>query len=111
MSEARWFGVYRGLVSDTADPKRQNRLRVTVPAVNGEGDLGWAMPCFPLLTQQPELENAVATGGDAYHGGHPVTGKTKKITVRMPKKGTPVWVMFENGDARRPVWLGSWMGV
>lgn len=104
MSEPRWYGVYRATVVDIVDPKRQNRLRVTVPAVNGDGDLGWALPCFPLLTQQPELEAVTTTGVG-------VTGKTKKITVRMPKKGTPVWVMFENGDARRPVWLGSWMGV
>lgn len=104
--EPVFYGVYRGIVQEV----RGHKLKVVVPAVS-EDALDWAMPCFPLLTQQPALVESVATGGDAYHGGHPVTGKTEVITIRQPQRGTPVWIMFEEGDPDRPVWLGSWMGV
>jgi hypothetical protein len=99
-------GIYRAIVQEV----RGQSLKVVVPAVSEEA-LEWALPCFPLLIQQPVLVETTATGGDAYHAGHPVVGKTEKITIRAPKRGTSVWVMFEEGDPDRPVWLGSWLEV
>lgn len=109
MSESpRFYGVYRGKVHDVNDPSRKGRLLVKVPQVNGDGELDWAMPCFPYLTQTPALEATAAVDGTHTHA---VTGKTKKITLRLPKRGDPVWVMFEAGNPDRPVWLGTWIGM
>lgn len=98
-----FYGLYRGVVDSTADPEHRGRLMVKVQQVNGSGALGWALPCFPYLTQKPTLEASCPTGE--------VTGTTQKITLRLPKRGDPVWVMFENGSPSSPVWLGTWIGV
>lgn len=58
------------------------RLKVAVPEISDFASLGWAFPCLP-------------PGG----------------TAKLPAVNTVVWVMFEQGDAMRPVWLGTWVGV
>lgn len=75
-------GLYRGIVRRINDPQKKNRIVVVVPAVNGDGELDWALPCFPV------------------HG-----------KLRKPQPGEPVWVAFEHGDIDFPVWIGSWLGA
>jgi hypothetical protein len=103
MSEGKLYGLYRGTVENHMDPERKSRMLVRVPSLNGTGAIGWALPCFPYLTQQPKLEGSA--------GPYGVSGKTAKITLRLPRPGDAVWVMFENGDPGSPVWLGTWRGV
>lgn len=99
MSERQYGGIYRARVQRV----RGHELEVICPAVGSE-PLDWARPCFPMLTQNPAV-----TGVDS--GGDSVSLQTETITIRAPKRGAGVWVMFEEGDPDRPVWLGSWMGV
>lgn len=73
----RFFGPYRGVVVDNDDPMGLMRLKVQVPAVPGERDSGWALPC-------------VAPGES-----------------RVPDIGAPVWIEFEGGDPAHPVWIGT----
>jgi len=40
----RFFGLYRGLVVNNADPSSQRRVQVQVPAVFGDQAI-WALPC------------------------------------------------------------------
>lgn len=101
--QTQYFGIYRGTVASSADPTGKSRLQVRVPQLNGTGVFPWALPCFPFLTQQPELIASCPAGA--------VSGRTKKITLRLPRTNDPVWVMFENGDPAKPVWLGTWLGV
>jgi hypothetical protein len=82
--ERRFFGKYRGLVVDNADPERLGRLRVRVPSVLGpEVVTGWALPCVPH-------------GGDAGQG-----------FLAIPGRGAGVWVEFEEGDLEFPIWVGT----
>ena len=74
----RFFGVYRGIVKNTNDPKKANRLQVSVPQITGSDSLDWAEPCLP-----------------------PFNG-----TITLPLVGDTVWVSFESGDTSYPVWLG-----
>lgn len=76
----RFFGKYRGLVVDTADPTERGRLKVKVPAVLGESTL-WAMPCVPYAGEGVGL-------------------------YLLPKADTGVWVEFEGGDPSYPIWSG-----
>ena len=69
-------GIYRAVVVDDNDPDRLRRLKVRVPAVCGDGEPLWASACVPAGSR------------------------------RQPKVGSSVWVMFEGGDGRRPVWIG-----
>ncbi|MFP4598060.1 MAG: phage baseplate assembly protein V [Persicimonas sp.] len=77
----KFYGKYRGKVEDNVDPLQMGRLRVSVPAVLGDGNVGWAMPCV------------------AYAG--PGVG-----SFALPPVGANVWVEFEAGDPDRPIWAG-----
>lgn len=76
----RFFGKYRGIVKDNADPTGRGRLQVTVPAVMGEEPV-WALPCVPYA------------------------GKDVGFFA-LPDEGTGVWVEFEAGDPSYPIWVG-----
>ena len=79
----RYFGKYRGLVTDVDDPEGLGRITAQVPEVLGTVDSAWAMPCVP------------AAG--ASHG-----------FVAIPRVGDGVWIEFEAGDLSRPIWTGCW---
>jgi len=77
---SRYFGKYRGTVTDNADPTSRGRLKVNVPAVLGDLEV-WAMPCVPY-----------AGDGVGFYS--------------LPESGTGVWVEFEAGDPSYPIWTG-----
>lgn len=80
----RYFGKYRGIVTDNADPTSRGRIKVRVPAVLGELE-AWAMPCVPY-----------AGAGVGFYS--------------LPEPGTGVWVEFEAGDPSYPIWSGCFWG-
>jgi uncharacterized protein involved in type VI secretion and phage assembly len=84
MSTPFW-GKYRGVVSDNADPLRIGRVRAKVPDVYGDDESGWAMPAAPF--------------GGAGSG-----------FFAVPPSGAGVWLEFEHGDPDYPVWSGCWWG-
>ena len=79
----RFFGKYRGLVTDVDDPEGLGRIRAQVPAVLENLDSEWAMPSVPF-----------AGSG---HGW-----------VTLPEPGDGVWIEFEGGELSRPIWSGCW---
>jgi hypothetical protein len=81
----RFYGKYRGIVRDTDDPERVGRLRAQVPAVLGDADSPWALPCTPY-----------AGPGEGLYA--------------IPPVGAAVWIEFEGGDPSRPIWSGGWWG-
>jgi hypothetical protein len=42
-SGPRFYGMYRGTVTDNQDPLKIGRIRARVPEVTGEADSQWAM--------------------------------------------------------------------
>jgi Type VI secretion system/phage-baseplate injector OB domain len=81
----RFYGKYRGLVFDNADPLGVGRLRARVPEVLGTVPTGWALPCA-----------AYAGDGSGLYA--------------VPARDAGVWIEFEAGDTSRPVWTGAWWG-
>jgi hypothetical protein len=77
----RYFGKYRGVVTDNSDPTTRGRIKVSVPAVLGDLE-SWAMPCLPYT----------GNGMGSY---------------TIPEVGAGVWVEFEAGDASYPIWSGG----
>ncbi len=77
----RYFGKYRGVVTDNLDPTSRGRVKVRVPAVLGDLE-SWAMPCLPF------------------------TGNGMGSYV-IPESGSGVWVEFEAGDPSYPIWCGG----
>jgi uncharacterized protein involved in type VI secretion and phage assembly len=79
-TRSRFFGKYRGKVTDNQDATSKGRLKVMVPAVCGELEV-WAMPCVPYA------------------------GKGVGF-MSLPAPDAGVWVEFEGGDPSFPIWVG-----
>jgi phage baseplate assembly protein gpV len=82
--EGQFHGKYRGVVTDNDDPDNLGRVRVTVPRLLGDAEIGWALPAF-------------AYGGAGEQG-----------LFAVPDVGAGVWVEFEGGDLSYPIWTGTW---
>jgi uncharacterized protein involved in type VI secretion and phage assembly len=76
---SRFYGKYRGVV--TAVDPRTCRIKAKVPAVFGDAESAWCMPCVPY---------AGPSVGIAF----------------LPEKGSAVWIEFEGGDVSYPIWSG-----
>jgi uncharacterized protein involved in type VI secretion and phage assembly len=82
---ARFYGKFRGVVSDNQDPLMQGRVRARVTDVMGEDESGWAMPAAPF-------------------------GGNQMGFFAIPSVGAGVWIEFEHGDPDYPIWSGAWWG-
>lgn len=76
-----FYGKYRGVVS--AVDATTCRITASVPAVLGDTNTGWCMPCVPYAGPQR---------GIAF----------------LPEVGSGVWIEFEGGDVSYPVWTGCY---
>jgi uncharacterized protein involved in type VI secretion and phage assembly len=84
-TERRFYGKYRAIVVDNADPSRLGRLKLRVPSVLGpDAVTGWASPCVPY-------------GGAADQG-----------LLFVPDRDAGVWAEFEEGDLEFPIWVGTY---
>ena len=72
-----WPGIYRGIVTDNADPTSMGRLKVKIPSISDSLEL-WAMPCVPYAGDQVGF-------------------------FSLPEPGTNCWLMFEAADISYPV--------
>lgn len=82
----RFYGKYRGVVTNPVDPQKLGRLLVTVPDVYGPNVSTWARPCLPW--------------------GGPTVG-----TYALPPMSARVWVEFEQGLPDYPIVAGYWWGT
>lgn len=82
---ARFYGKFRGVITDVHDPLMISRVRARVPDVTGEDESGWALPALPF-------------------------GGREMGFFALPPVGAGVWIEFERGDPDFPVWSGSWWG-
>lgn len=78
---SRFYGKFRGTVTEVDEATL--RLKAKIPAVLGDQDSGWAMPCVPY---------AGAQVGMAF----------------LPEAGAGVWIEFEGGDVSYPIWSGCY---
>ena len=81
----KFYGKYRGKVTDNRDPKNLGRIRAKVPSVLEDKELGWALPCVPYA------------------------GKNVGMLF-IPPIDSNVWIEFEDGDIRKPICSGCFWG-
>ena len=74
----KFYGKYSGAVVDNRDADYLGRVKVSVPSVLGSATTVTARPCLP-----------------ARH-------------FFVPDIGDQVWIEFEGGDVRYPLWVGVW---
>jgi hypothetical protein len=83
----RLYGVYSAIVKSVDDPKRLGRIKVISPSVYGEDLSPWVTPCFPT-----------AVGVDSGD-------------ISIPPLHSYVWMTFEEGDPRSPIYLGGFSAI
>jgi len=83
----KYWGKYRGSVTDTDDPDNRGRIKVLVPSVFGDNESQWAEPAFPY-------------GGGKGFGW-----------IAVPPVDSAVLVEFIEGDASAPVWTAAFWRV
>jgi uncharacterized protein involved in type VI secretion and phage assembly len=76
----RFYGKYRGTVTEVND---DGRIKALVPAVLGDQETGWCLPCVPYA------------------------GKDVGIAF-LPEEDAGVWIEFEGGDVSYPIWVGCY---
>jgi hypothetical protein len=79
----RFYGKYRGSVTNVDDPANLGRIKATVPSVLGNQESGWCMPCVPYAGSNVGI-------------------------VFLPEVGSGVWIEFEQGDVSYPIWTGCY---
>ncbi|HEX7839011.1 MAG TPA: phage baseplate assembly protein V, partial [Kofleriaceae bacterium] len=82
-AQDKYYGKYRGFVVCNKDPDQLGRLQLRIPSVLGAEVTDWALPCLPF-------------GGTAGLGWFVI-----------PEQDAQVWVEFEEGELRRPIWTGT----
>ena len=82
--EGKYFGKYRGVVTDNQDPDNLGRIKAKVPRLLAEEELGWALPAF-------------------IYGG-----KSDQGFYAVPDVDAGVCIEFEGGDLSYPIWTGTW---
>ena len=81
----KYFGKYRGMVVNNIDPMQEGRLLVQVPDVAGLAPTTWAAPCVPIAG----IQNGM---------------------MALPVIGSGVWIEFEQGNPKYPIWVGCFWG-
>ena len=81
----KFYGKFRGKVTDINDPLMIGRIKAKVPDVMGDEESGWAMPCAPF-------------------------GGSGMGFFALPVVDAGVWIEFEQGNPDYPIWSGSWFG-
>jgi hypothetical protein len=79
----RFYGKFRGTVTNNQDPLSQGRIKAKVPDVLRDVETGWALPAAP-------------------YSGNGVGVYT------VPAVDAAVWIEFEAGDVSSPIWTGCW---
>lgn len=82
----KYYGKYRGTVSDNRDVLQLGRLRAKIPDVLGDNESSWALPCVPYA------------------------GKGVGLFL-IPPVNASVWIEFEQGDIDYPIWTGCFWAL
>ena len=100
MEDDKYFGIYRGVVVDNADPLDRGRLKLLVPQVSGEAVTDWAWPVIGAIGQHKYPYGTFFTNTDQSIGVNTATVVNNWIeadTSRSYLDGTRLYVE-ETGD-------------
>lgn len=110
-SENAYKGYYSPLkakITRNDDPLQLNRVQVYIPSVNGAfdesmvgyadelGEYSWATMCSIIFKDGDNY--TIDSMSELFAGEMPMI---------LPSVGTIGWVMFEGGDIRSPIYMGS----
>jgi len=75
MSGQYFYGLYRGVCVDNADPQKLDRITLIVPQILGETVTDWALPCTPITNTAEHLDHQAHTAAQvaALLNNHTIT--------------------------------------
>ena len=83
---SKYYSIYQGTIVDNKDPQNRGRVKISVPDVYGSNIPNyWALPKGMFNGNQTSL-------------------------FAIPTVNDVVWVSFQKGDPRYPVWEYGWFG-
>lgn len=122
-----YYGIMKGIVTRTDDPEEnendgRKRIQVCIPSYHGDideskkgsgSDLGsypWAQVCSNMFNGGSSNTSNNNSGFfssimSALLGTS--SNNTSSISMLYPAVGDVVWLMFEGGDIRCPIYMGS----
>jgi hypothetical protein len=56
-----FYGIYKGICVDNADPQKLYRIKLTVPQILGGSVTDWALPCTPITNTAEHLDHQAHT--------------------------------------------------
>jgi len=62
MNEHHFYGLYRGVCIDNADPQKLDRITLVVPQILGDTVTDWALPFIPITNMAEHLDHQPHTG-------------------------------------------------
>ena len=74
--DKRFYGIYRGVVVDTADPLKKNRLKIVVPQVTGNAVTDWVWPCLATAGVSNSFPNGVYGSFQSFYTQNTPTNNT-----------------------------------
>ena len=80
------YGLYKAKVVEQGDDRQKGRIKVQIPSITGEGNSQWVELCMNV---------AYDNGGD----------------IAIPKIGDTCYIMFEEGDVTKPVYMGNFFSA
>lgn len=80
MKDQKYFGKYRGIVTNNSDPAQMARIKANIPDLFGTNETGWI---------------------DSANGFLP-------NSVFIPSVGDKVWIEFEDGNINLPIYTSCW---
>lgn len=83
----RYYSLYRAQVISNKDTKKRGRITIKVPQLFGDYEL-------PQMAEPIDFRNSARGKGEFF----------------PPDDGDWVYVMFEGGDQRFPLYMGGWYG-
>jgi uncharacterized protein involved in type VI secretion and phage assembly len=84
-TQKKYYGKYRGTVTDNNDEEGLGRIRAKVQLVLEDKEIGWAMPCVPYAGDNVGM-------------------------FFVPPEKSNVWIEFEGGDIQKPIFSGCFWG-
>lgn len=114
-----FYGMLKGIVTRTDDPQELSRIQVCIPSYHGpvdmsidklgsgsnEGTYPWAQVCSVNFKSNNQSSAGLLSGlWSAITGGG---NEEQAAPIIMPGVGEVVWLSFEGGDIRCPIYQGS----
>jgi hypothetical protein len=98
-SDTKFYGVYRAIVADAADPEKLGRVSLIVPQVLGQSVTNWAWPIGGAISQNKYPYGTFLTTSDQNVGtsATKVTGWAKETSNKINLENNKFYVE-EEGD-------------